>query len=95
MRMAFVTSKPGAAAKPSVIEGATWLHLREAERELFDEDLEPILRELLAPYRFREMAEAAQRAAISQTEMMVVHDEAVDGWIEDLRSPFRSVRMVA
>jgi signal transduction histidine kinase len=95
LRMAFVTSKPGAAAKPSVIEGATWLHLREAERELFDEDLEPILRELLAPYHFREMAEAAQRAALSQAEMMVVQDEAVDGWIEDLRSPFRSVRMDA
>jgi hypothetical protein len=95
LRMAFVTSKPGAPATPSVVAAATWLHLREAERELFDEDLEPILRELLAPYRFQELADAAQRAAISQTESMVVQDETIDGWIEDLRSPFRSVRMEA
>jgi len=85
------------------IQAATWLHLREADRTIFVEHLEPIVDELLWPYRFNELASAAQEhsLAYSQAHPQVqqdnprLDDELISGWIDELRSPTRTVRTSA
>jgi len=81
------------------IQAATWLHLREADRAIFVEHLEPIVDELLWPYRFNELASAAQAHSLAhstvQQDNPSLDDELISGWIDELRSPTRTVRTSA
>ncbi|MGV3485117.1 MAG: hypothetical protein ACO1RT_11930 [Planctomycetaceae bacterium] len=77
------------------IRAATWLHLREADRLLFAEFLEPVLDELLAPYDFAELADAAQRQSVDSAGESAISDATLAAWIEDLGSPSRATRMTA
>lgn len=77
------------------LQATTWLHLREAEPAVFAESLEPIVDELLWPYRFGELAETAHRQSLQQSSADAVCDATLAAWIDDLRSTDRVTRLAA
>ena len=87
-------------APDRMIRAATWLHLREAERDVFEVHLEPILDELLWPYRLSDLADAAHSQSLrdsptSLDDADVVQNAELQVWIDDLRSPVRAARVNA
>lgn len=77
------------------IRAATWLHLREADRAIYAEFLEPIVDELLWPYRLSELADAAHQQSLEPSIAAPISDATLAAWIDDLRSPSRATRMMA
>ncbi len=73
-------------------QAANWLQLREVNPGLFAMYFEPVIDELLWPYRFRDIADEAHRIALENAGTEQIHAEQVNGWIEGLRSPSRMVR---
>lgn len=99
MRCTLITnqSSPG---ESYTVQGRTWLHLREADRQVFVNDVEPVLDELLQPYRFEELADQAHAQSLQQSmgatnEELVVEEAQIKTWIDDLRSPSRIRRIDA
>lgn len=87
-------------APERVIHAATWLHLRESDRVTFERYLEPIIDEMLWPYRLSELAEAAHSQSLRYTrhprgQESVFEDSQIAAWIDDLRSPVRTDRVDA
>ncbi len=79
----------------SKVQTATWLHLREADRATFTQYLEPIVDELLWPYRFDELADEAQALCLQDTIADPLGDSTLKAWIDELRSPNRTTRLNA
>ena len=77
------------------IQAATWLHLREADRAIFVEHLEPIVDELLWPYQFNELASSAHAHSLGQPDSPSLNDELMKSWLDELRSPSRADRTSA
>jgi hypothetical protein len=95
-----LVSSNNASDETYSVQGTTWLHLREADRAAFIEDVEPIIDELLYPYRIHDLADRAHEHSLRQ----VTHDVAVDAQLDDatmqtyiheLRSPIRLRRSEA
>jgi hypothetical protein len=93
MRCTMVSTN-GSPDDTYTVQGTTLLHLREADRATFIEDLEPILDELLCPYRIQDLSDQAHAFSLRQstddsdTETLV-DDATLQTWIHELRSPSR------
>jgi len=83
-----------------VVHAATWLHLRESDRVTFEKYLEPIIDEMLWPYRLSELADDAHSQSLRDPraprgQETVFEDSQITAWIDDLRSPVRTDRVDA
>lgn len=82
------------------VQGTTLLHLREADRAAFIEDVEPIIDELLSPYRIHDLADQAHEYSLRHAAEDVaggvpIADATIQTWIHELRSPSRLRRSEA
>ncbi len=77
------------------LRAATWLHLREADRLAFDTHLLPLIQQLIAPYRFEQLAEQSHEKAIESEQGAVIDEQSVAELIDQLRSSNRQQRVQA
>jgi hypothetical protein len=93
-------SQNGSDAEAYTVQGSTLMHLREADRAMFIEDIEPILNELLHPYCIQDLADRAHELSLHEppahsTDERLVDDASIRTWIHELRSPSRIRRTEA
>lgn len=77
------------------VHASTWLHLREADRVVFDTHLLPIIQQMIAPHRFDEIAELAYRHAIQKDLEPSIEQHRVEELIATLSSAQRRKRVWA
>ncbi len=97
------STNPSTPASP--LSCATWLHLRAAEPELFSTHFEPLLNEMLFPYRLADLAELAESISLADLKQRIdkswtvpdgeIENATLLAWIEALGSSKRAARIEA
>ncbi len=77
------------------LQASTWLHLREADRVVFDTHLLPIIEQMIAPHRFEKIAEAAHSHAVQDNRESIFDQQQIEKLIAHLSSTQRHQRVLA
>ncbi len=77
------------------LQAPTWLHLREADRVVFDNHLLPIIEQMIAPHCFKQIAESAYSHAVQHEAEAMIEQPRFDELIAYLGSTQRHDRMLA
>jgi len=89
-----VVIQPGTPTRG--IAEATWLHIRQSNPDVFETHFRGLIDEMIFPYRINDLARDAHTESLRNASAIetrdVIDDVTLDEWIDDLRSPRRTVR---